>query len=1375
MSLRRYRLRRTLGVCALLIGTLTEAETVVLDTMDADQAAWGPGRAEMTHVQEGKGALKWAPSEGVLQRDDLCVDLGSFNSLRLWIHAKAATFARIKLTVPVRDGRTFSTVFRIDWRGWNRMELPEWRLAVSGGNRAAGWKNTQGIRFELVQPGFEPTELVLDGLEQSTEWARIPINDHEVLIDWMYFGARGRHLWQPTAETRQQPAGSYGLDPFWSWGTMWVREDARKRDVCAYERRFDTPVADWGVVEVRVSNDSAGAISIGLQVDGVWTTPVQHRPGRGRFDAIEIPLALGAKVLNAVRLDLSEPPDAIDGPHNRQLKCNVHWVLLRKRGAPRGEPPVGMVPIAPVPLASSLEEGGLPGAVYFGREDLPRIRALFTEGLGKPLWQKLKGRAEGLLNASPERFVGVYNPGANWVMTRIGKASGDVSRRARDCALAYVISGDKRYADHARRALLSLCRIEQWTDGPFARYPLGWGGYGNPFTEASVTYDAGLALDWIYNALPPAERKEVSQAILRKGVWWTFDRLKSSPGMLKMNQGVVFDSEIGCAMIVLAALDPTLEAMRRQTEEWIWQGIEAYSLRDGASTEGVGYWNYTWNTAVKLLAALAARDPADFRDRCPGNVRRSMDWIVHMKSNGAAGFVPLAICDSRGSMPGDAVSALFAKYLQNPTAAWFQDKHGSPKSELAAFMWAHGTVAAEPPMAPARYFRGAGYVFLREGFRHGDFLFGLLGQPRLAGHWQSDRSAFMLEAFGEYLAMDPGMMSYSNPIHRAMANTRLHNAITIDGGNSTHADATVTAFFSSPAMDYAAVDATAAYPKASSLTRHAFYIRPDHVVLFDTVALRQPGRIEWNFNSAGQLSFNAHRLLASGKKGTLVADVFNGSTEVPLHVEMEDWPCGYPGLTNHHATLHVGPQKGQTFLTSLWPVRKGTEGTVQTERLEGKGFRGVRLRRGSSEEYVVVRTGPDEVVCNGVASDAVFAFVRLEGGQPTAAAFVDGTWVGWRDQHLLDTTARATASWDSRGAWAAFGVQAPAGTGVMFASFHGAGVPVARIGSVAGQWQAANVEAEGARAVFRVPDGVAPQGGWWLIAGQNEAALDAAVARVAIEETSAIADGEVLAGSTVPSNTIPHALQLRLTLSTDAPRLRRWGIYLNGRDVPAGQYTIRRTNGREVTIDLAPADLLTDEEREPEFLATHVIEVETRADNLLRTRLSANCRFTIPPVVHADAVFLSDLGVIKEFAHTPPIKQMVHGGIIRDQAYTRDRLRLVGVEFPKGLTTHPETTGAQSHAEVIYDMTPFQGKRTTFKATVGVQQGSPGSVTFHVFVRKANEEWREAFKTGVMAEDMTPRNVSIPITGVDQLRLYVTDGNDGINSDHAVWAMARLE
>lgn len=1343
--------------------------------MDANQTAWGPGHHEAQRVKEGKGALLWVPSEGPLQRDDLRVNLSEFNSLRLWIHARTATFARIKLTIPIHDGRSFSTVFRIDWQGWNRMELPEWRLRISGGDRAAGWGDTQGIRFELAQAGFEPTELVFDGLEQSTDWARIPINDHEVLIDWMCFGAKGRHLWQPTPETQQQPKGSYGLSPFWSWGTLWIREDATKRDICAYERRFDMDVTDWGVVEVRVSNDTAGFISVGLQTDGVWSTPVQYRPGRGRFDAIEIPLPTGARVLNAVRLDLSEPPAATDGPNNRQLKCNVHWVLLRKQGTPRGEPAPGISPIPPVPLVDAIETGGLPGGVYFGREDLPRIRSLFTEGLAKPLWEKLRARADGLLNSAPESFVGTYNPGANWVMTRIGKKTSGLASCARNCALAYVISGEKRYADHARRTLLSLCRLKHWADGPFGRYPLGWGGHGNPFTEGSVTYDAGLALDWIYNALPPLEREEVSQAILRKGVWWTFDRLKNSPGMLKMNQGVVFDSEIGCAMIVLAALDPTLEPMRRQTEDWIWQGIEAYSLQDGASTEGVGYWNYTWNTAVKLLSAMAARDPDGFRERCPENVQRSMDWIVHMKSNGAEGFVPMAICDSRGSMPGDAVSALFAKYLQHPTAAWFQQKHGSPKSELAAFMWDHDTPAAEPPMTLARHFRGAGYVFLREGFRHGDLLFGFLGQPRLAGHWQSDRSAFMLEAFGEYLAMDPGMMAYSNPIHRAMSTTRLHNAITIDGRDSKHANAKVTAFFSSPAIDYAAVDATKAYPEATSLMRHAFYVRPDHVFIFDQVVLKEPGRIEWNINSPGQLSFSAPRLLATTAKSTLVADIFTPSDETVIRMKTEEWPCGYPGLINHHGTLHVGRRQGQTFLTSLWPVRKGNEDTVRTSRVIGQGCWGVRVAHGAGDEWLLVRTGDGEMSCDGAESDAEFAFVRLHQGRPAAAACFGGTWVGWRGQRLLATTERGTASWDSRGTWAALGIQAAVGTEVTFPSPAGGNDLVARAGSVAGQWQPANVDTAKARVAFRAPDGAAPQGGWWLLVGKSEEVLDAALAKVEIQGQSVVADGKKLAGSAVPAGTIPQSLQLRLTLSPDAPRLGQWCVCLNGRDLRPGQYTIRRSSGREITVELAPADLLTPEERQPEFLTTHVVVVETRAENLLRTRLSASCRFSIPPLVQADAVFLSDLGVVKEFAHTPPVKQLVHGGIIRDQSYTRHRLRLIGVEFPKGLTTHPETAGARNHAEVIYDMTPFQGKRTTFKASVGVQQGSPGSVTFHVFVRSGEEEWREAFKTDVMTQDTAPENVSVPITGIDQLRLYVTDGNDGISSDHAVWAMARLE
>jgi alpha-galactosidase len=36
------------------------------------------------------------------------------------------------------------------------------------------------------------------------------------------------------------------------------------------------------------------------------------------------------------------------------------------------------------------------------------------------------------------------------------------------------------------------------------------------------------------------------------------------------------------------------------------------------------------------------------------------------------------------------------------------------------------------------------------------------------------------------------------------------------------------------------------------------------------------------------------------------------------------------------------------------------------------------------------------------------------------------------------------------------------------------------------------------------------------------------------------------------------------------------------------------------------------------------------------------------------------------------------------------------------------------------------------------------------------------------------KNVSVPLSGANQLQLYVTDGGDGLFYDHADWADARV-
>ncbi|MBT7298268.1 MAG: hypothetical protein HN849_02080 [Victivallales bacterium] len=1332
--------RRLLPAIFLLCACTIGARTV---SLDAALAPASPAEhAETRLVKVGPSALAWSPDQGPIARD-LHVDLSRYRTLSFWLHSEAATFGRIKISA----GTDFSLAFAIDWTGWARFELPEWRFRSGAKDRPAAWQQAKGLRFEQTEPGFIPTQLVLDGLEQTTDWATIPINDNEVIIDWMYWGARTRHLWTKLS-------GEGGLKPFWSWGTFWVKERADQRDGCVYERRFDMVIDEYGTLEVRVANDNAGILSVHLQVDGTWTTPIAYHPGAGRFEEIEIPLPKGARVLNAVRLDLTEPADQIGGPDGRELKCNLHWLMLRRRGAPKGEPVVKAGTIAPIPLQGSLEENGIPGGIYFGKADLPRIRELFLRGPAKRLGAGVLKSADGLLGARPEDHIGRYNPGANWVMARVGKRTYGLAANARRCALAYVISGEKKYADHARRTLLSLCRIEEWTDGPFARFPRGWGGYGNPFCEASVTYAAALAYDWAYPAFTPEERQEVEQAILRKGVWWTYDKLKHSPSMLKMNQGVVFDSEIGCALLLLSALDPSLLPMQQQSAEWIWQGIEAYSLQDGASTEGVGYWNYTWNTAVKLLAALATRDPEGFRKRCPETVIRSMDWLAHMKSNGEERWVPVAVCDSRGAAPGPGVSALFAKYLGSETAAWFQQRSSGPPDEVAAFMWAHDTPATAPKLIPSRHFRGAGYVFLREGFEYGDVLFGLLATPRVAGHYQHDRGAFMLEAFGEYLAMDPGMISYANPIHRSLSDSRLHNTITIDGKDSTHTNVSVTRFFASPALDIVSTDLTKAYPGAKQIRRHAIYLRPDHVVVADEVELEKPGRIEWNLNSAGTLELTGNRLLAKAKRATLVTDFIEPAG---LQLSTEEWPCGYPGLTNHHGTLALPkPSTKQRFLTSLYPVRPGREREVQVERLAKGDTLGVRILRGKQEDLVLWNPAggidAEDVICDGT-----FAVVRRVGRALRAVSMADGTRLVVDGQELLRAERKGTLAID-------LGVGSSAVSALDTGLFSLPILPQAPKAILAG-----DVGGSFAPTPTLTAD-TARQGGAWFLLGDNEAALRA----LTLPETctvAVVADGKTLPDGRVAGNAIPEGISLGFAPGPAGVMPDSLVVSLNGRRLSAQQFTV--TEGDQgIAIAVATSNLLTPEERQPTFFTTHQLQAELRSAGLRRRPFRGMCQFSVRPKIAGNAVFLSDLGAKDQ----PRLaSSFTHGGVIRDKAYSTDRITLGGVDFPKGLTTHPEPGGGKAYAELIYDLTTKPARLTRFRALVGMQTGRPGSVTFEVHTREAGGDWQQVQKTGEMGSSTKPVTVDVPLAGLTGLRLYVTDAGDGIGSDHAVWAMARFE
>ena len=129
-----------------------------------------------------------------------------------------------------------------------------------------------------------------------------------------------------------------------------------------------------------------------------------------------------------------------------------------------------------------------------------------------------------------------------------------------------------------------------------------------------------------------------------------------------------------------------------------------------------------------------------------------------------------------------------------------------------------------------------------------------------------------------------------------------------------------------------------------------------------------------------------------------------------------------------------------------------------------------------------------------------------------------------------------------------------------------------------------------------------------------------------------------------------------------------------------------------------------------------------------------------------------DLNLLLQDYGTP------HAGMSVDN----NPMMLGGVVYTHGIGTH-------AGSRLLVDL---KGSATRFSAMVGVddeKKVSPASVTFEVLV-----DGKKKFETPVLHGGDKPVPISLDVTGAKRLTLVVTDGADGIDSDHADWADAKL-
>jgi glucose/arabinose dehydrogenase len=144
----------------------------------------------------------------------------------------------------------------------------------------------------------------------------------------------------------------------------------------------------------------------------------------------------------------------------------------------------------------------------------------------------------------------------------------------------------------------------------------------------------------------------------------------------------------------------------------------------------------------------------------------------------------------------------------------------------------------------------------------------------------------------------------------------------------------------------------------------------------------------------------------------------------------------------------------------------------------------------------------------------------------------------------------------------------------------------------------------------------------------------------------------------------------------------------------------------------------------------------------------------------AGSAYLSDLAWSSMTNGWGPVeKDTSNGGQVAGDGHT---ITLNAVTYAKGL-------GAHAASDVRYYL---GGACTRFRSDVGVDDevAAKGTVVFQVYADGA-----KLYDSGTMTGSSTTRVVDVDVTDKTELRLVVTDAGDGIDSDHADWAAARIE
>ena len=348
--------------------------------------------------------------------------------------------------------------------------------------------------------------------------------------------------------------------------------------------------------------------------------------------------------------------------------------------------------------------------------------------------------------------------------------------RLETLSLAYLLTGDTRYADRAIGYMMQISDWEWWGD----KYWLDTYAPGAK-VDASVAWTMqGVAVvyDLCYDILTSEQKKKIENAIIEKGLAW----LMCGPADSIINAHLMF---IGGMLTGIAAIinEENAKELKPYMEHALTAAGNALSqFAYSGNTEGHYYTGYGLEYFLPgIVHFCRATGFAAFTEHPFLNIILPY-WTTMFAAPGSYAHPNYSdgIVDVWLKFP----MALIAKMTGNPLANYFLVRTGAVGNAFANLIYLKPDPMYEEPADLVGVVDSIGYGVLRTGFGENDQMFVMKANNSQMNHNHYDQNAVFYNVSGDYLIADPGHGSYYLA-DRTFYTMKGHSTILVDGNAQT--------------------------------------------------------------------------------------------------------------------------------------------------------------------------------------------------------------------------------------------------------------------------------------------------------------------------------------------------------------------------------------------------------------------------------------------------------------------------------------------------------------------------------------------------------------------------------------------------------------